>query len=344
MKPLTLSFPHPFLADSVNATLYRKDRCVNLVMAKAVAEPWPIEFRANEKSKLIVQSLKLWEENEKTNSLAIHLGNQLSMMDTTNKKKNPSDSNIFALNLVREMIKSIFIGSFVNGQHYFGIQRKGSPTGNPDWYIRVHPPMRTTSAGSPFLLLSSVDYRLAEDLVATGKLERRKAADDFFRIFEGYSKTMTIWVNSDVASQLLSVWRYVLRINSTKMVPSPWQKKNLPFGVNSPWLATFLSPLYADFPFDSLIFNLDEIAGKMMSEKESCTSCKKTPQNPKRCSRCRAVVYCSVECQRSHWSQHKITCAKKVNAKIFFDFVYHLLTLCSFFSIMNQDFVSKFVC
>ena len=310
MKPLTLSFPHPFLADSVNATLYRKNRCVNLVMAKALREPWPVEFRANETSKLIVQSLKLWEEKERTNSLAAHLGNQYSMTDPISVLKNP-ESMISALNLVRGIIKSIFIGSFVNNQHYFGIQREGSSIRHPDWYIRVHPPIRTTSAGSPFLLLSSVDYRLAEKLATSGKLERHKAADDFFRIFEGYSKPLTIWVNPEGESQLLSLWRYVLRINSTKMEPSPWQKKNLPLGENSPWLATFIAPLYAYFPFDNFVLNLDEIAGKMRNEKESCFSCKKTPQNPKRCSRCRAVVYCSVECQRSHWSQHKITCAQK---------------------------------
>jgi hypothetical protein len=28
----------------------------------------------------------------------------------------------------------------------------------------------------------------------------------------------------------------------------------------------------------------------------------------KRCSRCHRVYYCSTECQRSDWSQHKVIC------------------------------------
>ena len=30
------------------------------------------------------------------------------------------------------------------------------------------------------------------------------------------------------------------------------------------------------------------------------------------CSRCEAVVYCSVECQKSHWKAHKPNCREKI--------------------------------
>ena len=42
---------------------------------------------------------------------------------------------------------------------------------------------------------------------------------------------------------------------------------------------------------------------------KSCNNCGKM-ENLKLCSRCRSVFYCSVDCQRSHWKQHKKTCNK----------------------------------
>lgn len=42
-----------------------------------------------------------------------------------------------------------------------------------------------------------------------------------------------------------------------------------------------------------------------------CATCKANSKNLKRCSRCCSVYYCSVECQRSHWPQHKSVCHKK---------------------------------
>ncbi|XP_046460960.1 vegetative incompatibility protein HET-E-1-like [Daphnia pulex] len=44
--------------------------------------------------------------------------------------------------------------------------------------------------------------------------------------------------------------------------------------------------------------------------KNSCAGCKKTFQNLKLCARCNSVLYCSKECQRSHWPHHKLACNK----------------------------------
>ena len=44
------------------------------------------------------------------------------------------------------------------------------------------------------------------------------------------------------------------------------------------------------------------------SKEGCCAACEKTLSNLKRCSRCRTVYYCSVECQRAHWAHHKLVC------------------------------------
>ena len=40
-----------------------------------------------------------------------------------------------------------------------------------------------------------------------------------------------------------------------------------------------------------------------------CAHCSKTKSSLKRCGKCRSISYCSVECQRLHWPQHKHACS-----------------------------------
>ena len=61
MKPLDLTFPHPFLVNHIAANIVRDTIYVELM--KALQEPWPCEFQPNEKSKVVANSLKPWEEN-----------------------------------------------------------------------------------------------------------------------------------------------------------------------------------------------------------------------------------------------------------------------------------------
>lgn len=39
-----------------------------------------------------------------------------------------------------------------------------------------------------------------------------------------------------------------------------------------------------------------------------CAKCSKPVKTPKRCGRCKAVVYCSRECQSADWKKHKKSC------------------------------------
>jgi hypothetical protein len=162
--------------------------------------------------------------------------------------------------------------------------------------------------GSPLLILSAVDHRLAENLTKQGKLNKNDDFNDYVRIYaqpSNGSQNRTIFTFTSVEEQLL---RYILRLNSTQIVPTTWQKKNLPQGENSPWLATFISPLYDDHPMDQASLDACQKTEGINPKGKSCASCRKISENLKRCSRCRTVVYCSVECQRGHWTLHKTVC------------------------------------
>ncbi len=304
IKPLKISFPYPIVVNEIRATLRRKDRSINLVLKKALYEPWPHEFHNQQSRWIVLDSLKLWEDRNTVQSLGLHLGFQFKLSDI----KNMPLTNKSALNEVRDTIKHFFNYATVHGRNeYFGIRRKDS-TQSPDWCIRAHLPVRISPVGSPLLILSAVDHRLAENLTKQGKLNKNDDFNDYVRIYaqpSNGSQNRTIFTFTSVEEQLL---RYILRLNSTQIVPTTWQKKNLPQGENSPWLATFISPLYDDHPMDQASLDACQKTEGINPKGKNCTFCKKIYENLKRCSRCRTVVYCRVECQRGQWTLHKTVC------------------------------------
>lgn len=165
-----------------------------------------------------------------------------------------------------------------------------------------------------FFGLTVHDVRMQGYLEKEKKLDEKKDNELLKILTDGLRKNET-YVEVDVTPEEIHLWRYLFHVNSTKIVPTLWQKeKKVPIGPNSPWTITFISPLYLDFPFEKLlkrkVETLSSAVGQV-SQKLRCAACKKIPENLKRCSRCRVVFYCSVECQRGHWAQHKATCAKK---------------------------------
>ena len=44
---------------------------------------------------------------------------------------------------------------------------------------------------------------------------------------------------------------------------------------------------------------------------QTCATCQKQGTDLKRCGACKAVYYCSVDCQSKDWQKHKLTCQKK---------------------------------
>ena len=48
------------------------------------------------------------------------------------------------------------------------------------------------------------------------------------------------------------LFRFLHRRNSTKIKPSTWQRENLCLESKSSWLASFVSPLYVESPYDEV--------------------------------------------------------------------------------------------
>lgn len=66
---------------------------------------------------------------------------------------------------------------------------------------------------------------------------------------------------------------------------------------------------------DAYIFNLDyerrDVAKNVFGPFPNvCLGCGDTEKKQKKCGSCGVARYCSVECQRSHWSDHKRSCGE----------------------------------
>lgn len=228
IEPLSMTFPFPILVDEIRATLHRNDHFINLVLKKAVLEPWPHEFQV-EHTKWDADKLKLWVEKEIKvendnfgisrpslaascmNSSMVHLVCQFKFSQV----QTPSLMEKTPLNLVRCIIREIF-QRFTSRKaprtNFVRICLMGSSAENPDWYLRVHKPIRTSPGGSPMLMISAFDSNLAKSLETRNAASKPKD-NNFSRVFPvpKPEETMTVEIESKESLQL---FRYVLRLNS----------------------------------------------------------------------------------------------------------------------------------
>ena len=265
--PLTLSFPHPILVDDIHVDAH-KDNSFDLVFKKALWEPWPLEFQKDRRSKWTLDGLTPWKEG----NLEAHLRSQFNLI--------VEPSGLKSLKRVREMIQSIFLDlSKADGDVFFSIQPTGSPgPENRDyWYLRIHPPILTSPLGTPLLVVSAIDNQLAEKLVFQRHRTHRENTDEVGLIFnKPIDENFTILSGT---LEELQLFRYVLRLNSTRMVPNTWQEEYLLLEENSHLLATYLSPLYIDFPiskqdFEKFTTSFDRPSGIVKIDETCCAACK----------------------------------------------------------------------
>ena len=295
MKPLTVALPQAVLSSRFKGTLIEKDGVVHVAATKAHYDLWP-EDVTDEQLRWDEDSLETWTDMA---SLNVHLKSQFREDSQKNSKSD-------VVSHIREVICKIFAHGMQNDEVVFKVQVEGS-TESADWYIRTHPPVRISPQGAPVLILTALDNRRARQLENQSKLDQSQATEELQQMFGHQKSPDSMLIISLVSEEEAHVFRYILGLNSTKMRPTSWQKENLPQSESTdPWLATFVQPLYRNVGFDDedRTFNLSPaILG-------CCHKCKKKIDRLKRCSRCLAVSYCSVECQRAHWPNHKTSCFK----------------------------------
>jgi hypothetical protein len=328
---LTLSFPYPILVPGLSVTLHLKDRFIDLILKKGWWEPWPVEFQSNEEWKWNVDSLKPWKNYVSRSipgvdctTLNFHLQSQFILDFKLNDPRprdvspviEPSHWNLRAeqlnereaLQSLRKRLKSLLFDPATEDLECFAIQTIDESS-TTDWRILVliHKPLLISPLGSPIRLLTVIDKQMANVLMEQKMLNEETYAKGYNGIIGCITGKLVEMISVEPYELLL--WNLILRLNSTKIVPGSEQTRLLPSGMNSSWLfATFMSPLYAYAPAHP---NSIRAVLSTLADENRCGACKKDPQIPKRCSRCRSIVYCSVECQRSNWPQHKLLCKRK---------------------------------
>ena len=283
VKPLTVTLPYPILPDTIKATLRRTDGTVVVVAAKAVNDLWPEDVIRDQ----FQWQSEILERCTDVKWIARHLESQFHPSTTVcGVLRTRATGDL--LSQMRSLMTSIFFTAIHDKKTLIELRSKGPPD-TEEWLIRAHLPLRISPRGAPILLLSALDQSQIADPTPQiqAKLKRILCDGDVSRTFE----------IAFLTSEMAQLFRYILRSNSTKIQPITWQKKNLPQGGDSPWLATFIQPLYYDG-----VIQPPDVAG-------ACRHCGK-PDAQKKCGRCLVAPYCSVECQRADWPTHKLSCSK----------------------------------
>ena len=183
------------------------------------------------------------------NDLSRHLSAQFDFRDLRSQALNAPPVTASALNEVRETVRSIFCAHLLDGHDVFTIQAKDAAQPTIDWYLLVHGPVLISPLGSPMLLMTANDHRRARKLVDQGRLDQQLASADFERVFSACTTALhvpcvyTIFTESD---EEVDLFRYLLRLHASMILPAAWPVESLPAGEDSSWLSTFISPLYVD--------------------------------------------------------------------------------------------------
>ena len=299
------------------------ENTIEIIAKKCVDDAWPGDHGG--RSKWDINYLPPWKELATNGNLRDHIEAQffcmdLCMMERCVTRFSPHHT---PLDEVRDTIRAVFYSHYNNKFQLVAFHGRRNPD-VPIFFFRIHPPVRFSPHGSPLLLVSVIDYQRLEDLISQGKVDRDQFQSDYHRLVtERVSKEVCIIRAS--YDEEVNLLRYVLRVNSTKMRRSAWQSKNLPRGEDSPWIPSFITPLYADTVmtgcsrFRRRIINDKLDAGFRTipcppthpTHRKSCAFCYVTKVELNLCSVCRGVFYCSTSCQKNHRLVHDSKCSSR---------------------------------
>ena len=302
--PIWITLPFPvLLSGTINPIdLPRKGGVLEVVLEKALYDLWPEDI-IHERLRWNVAKLAPWTDFDALDKLIVRgQFHQDYLKIEPSDTKEPEVSDV--MTEVRKIIYLVFLNVIKHGHERFQLKVKGS-TESPDWFIRAHPPVHTSPTGAPILLLSALDHHLQERLQREGKVDINRSKKSFHRIFGHIAaeNKVVISLESKEEAQLL---RYILRLNSTKIRPTAWQNENLPQGKSpSPWLATFVRPLFLDAVNDLP----SSLTASTAVDLDCCAKCGKTGDSLKLCGKCKTISYCSFECRRADSPKHKPSCS-----------------------------------
>lgn len=334
--PIVVTLPHAFNSNSgiVNVVDDEDNHRPNveLTLLKVVpSEPWPTDF--TNQLKWCLDRLPLWrihstkedDPSDKLGQLNYHIRCQYnnrsvfgSPFPAADFKKPPMDtvrsiiSSLFKFTAERKDDKDLFLTMRLLDSTICTAQEAEQHL--PDLFVRIHPPVRVSPLGLPLLAMSVFDQPTVLKLVGRGKINSSDVLADLKRIYteEHQERTICLMTYRQEESSLL---RSILHANAARITPSAWQKKHLPLDI---WIPTFVSPLYTDQPAhladvntNKKLYNFVDVKsslGLRQEVLENCARCSETSRELKRCARCKKVLYCSVECQRSDWPRHKSIC------------------------------------
>ena len=248
--PLKLTIPHPVRDEDIWIVSEARN-VFKVALKKSVQEPWPCETQSD-KTKWDSESLEIWEDvPHGSNSLRSHLDSQFELYHL---EYYPSLERKFPLFGIRDHTREMFYNPnliFSKIEH------------SPLDVLRVvvHQPIVTSPTGSPLLFVSVHDPKMQKFLASKGKLDASHHDSVYNRIYANIQNSNKAYVNMLATQDEILLWRYIFRVNSTKLQPIAWQKSNIPLGVNSPWFS------YVHFPSLSRLSVRENVLRRVQGEK-----------------------------------------------------------------------------